>query len=135
MTVAESSEQIETPVLPELLKLCADAAQAAGTLLEQAKSSVYSLLGGAATTEAVDGEQTAAHGLAWLATYVVALRELHHWAERLDKDGRLSELEALILQCAFGEYLSQIWGGIPMSQNEIVRPDDMAIPEDATHSF
>ena len=61
-------------------------------------------------------------GLAWLATYVEALRQMLGWAERLESAGRLGELEALILQAAYGEYLAQIAGGIPMSQGEIRAP-------------
>jgi (2S)-methylsuccinyl-CoA dehydrogenase len=36
-------------------------------------------------------------------------------------------MEALILQIAFGEYLSQIHGGIPMSQGEIARVQDLGL--------
>src|SRR3546814_17052037 len=54
----------------------------------------------------------AAHGFAWLATYVAALRELPHWAERLQAAGQLGELERLMLQATYGEYLSQLTGGI-----------------------
>jgi (2S)-methylsuccinyl-CoA dehydrogenase len=43
-----------------------------------------------------------------------------------DGDGKFGEVEQLILQIAFGEYLWQIYGGIPMSQGEILRPQDMA---------
>jgi (2S)-methylsuccinyl-CoA dehydrogenase len=57
------------------------------------------------------------------------------WARRLEAAGRLGELEALICQAAFGEYLCQIGGGIALSQVEVVRPIDMLIPEDAIHAF
>ena len=68
---------------------------------------------------AMEQEQYAAHGYAWLATYVAGLRETLHWAERLDRAGQLRELERLILQAAFGEYLQQMLGGIPISQGGI----------------
>ena len=42
----------------------------------------------------------AAHGLAWLATYVEALRQAARWAGELDAEGRLGEIERLILRLA-----------------------------------
>ena len=72
---------------------------------------------------ALEADQFAAHGLAWVATYAEALRELAAWAARLDAAGRLGEIERLILQIGAGEYLAQLAGGIPMSQVEIARPD------------
>ena len=57
------------------------------------------------------------------------------WAERLEAAGRLGELETLILQAAYGEYLAQIAGGIPMSQGEIVRPGDMGVADGDLHAF
>ena len=52
------------------------------------------------------------------------------WAERLVKDDKFGEDEQLIHQIAFCEYLSQIHGGIPMSQNEILRPQDIGLSQD-----
>ncbi len=40
----------------------------------------------------------------------------------MEQQHRFGEMEALITQIAFGEYLNQIAGGIPMSQGEMVRP-------------
>jgi (2S)-methylsuccinyl-CoA dehydrogenase len=74
-----------------------------------------------------DREQRAAHGLAWLATYVEAIRQLSAYAERLSMDGHLSEIEELVIRIGFGEYLAQIFGGIPMSQSEIVRLADLGL--------
>jgi (2S)-methylsuccinyl-CoA dehydrogenase len=36
-------------------------------------------------------------------------------------------MEGLLLQIAFGEYLTQIRGGIPMSQGEMARLSDLGI--------
>ncbi len=74
-------------------------------------------------------EQNAAHGLSWLATYVQALTQMQAWAKRIDAEGRFGEIEALILQIGFGEYLAQIRGGIPMSQGEITRLSDLGVDE------
>jgi (2S)-methylsuccinyl-CoA dehydrogenase len=74
-----------------------------------------------------DREQRATHGLAWIATYVEALRQLAAYAERMAETGRLREMEELIVRIGFGEYLAQILGGIPMSQGEIVRLADVGL--------
>ena len=78
---------------------------------------------GTGDPEALNREQARAHGFAWAATYVRALHEMHGWATRLDAANRLGELESLLIQAAFGEYLAQLAGGLPMSQGEIFRPD------------
>ena len=65
------------------------------------------------------------HGLSWIATYAETLRQTLEWAKNLSADGKLTELEELILRVGFGEYLSQMRGGIPMSQGEIIRPENM----------
>src|SRR3974390_2631248 len=75
----------------------------------------------------LDREQRAAHGLAWVATYVEAVRQLGAYAERMAGMGMLGEIEMHIVHIGLGEYLAQIFGGIPMSQNEIVRPFDLGL--------
>ena len=79
----------------------------------------------------LDREQRAAHGLAWLATYVEALRQLAAYAQRLAENDALGETEELLLRIGSGEYLAQILGGIPMSQGEIVRPSDLGLTASA----
>ncbi|WP_458358896.1 acyl-CoA dehydrogenase family protein [Tabrizicola fusiformis] len=76
---------------------------------------------------ALETHQFAAHSLSWLATYTEALRQMQAWALRLEADGKFGEMEALLLQIAFGEYLNQIRGGIPMSQGEIARLQDLGL--------
>ncbi len=121
-----------SPLLDNLLDLTCDAAETAQAFLKQVTSSVHALCteDGVVKGPQVDKHQVAAHGLAWLATYVMGLREMHAWADRLQGEGRFGEMEQLILQAAFGEYLWQIYGGIPMTQNEIVRPQDMGLSQD-----
>jgi (2S)-methylsuccinyl-CoA dehydrogenase len=74
-----------------------------------------------------DREQRATHGLAWLATYVEAVRQLATYAERIGRLGKLSETEDLLVRIGLGEYLAQIFGGIPMSQGEVVRLTDLGV--------
>ncbi len=49
------------------------------------------------------------------------------WAGRIEAEGKFGEMEALLLQIGFGEYLAQIHGGIPMSQGEIARVPDIGV--------
>jgi (2S)-methylsuccinyl-CoA dehydrogenase len=72
-------------------------------------------------------EQRAAHGLAWLATYVEAIRQLVAYADRTLGADRLGEIEEHAVRIGLGEYLAQIFGGIPISQGEIVRPADLGL--------
>jgi (2S)-methylsuccinyl-CoA dehydrogenase len=71
--------------------------------------------------------QRATHGLAWLATYVEGIRQLAAFAESAHRAGSLSELKELLVEIGIGEFLSQIQGGIPMSQGEIMRPADLGL--------
>jgi (2S)-methylsuccinyl-CoA dehydrogenase len=90
---------------------------------------------GKISSKAVDREQRAAHGLAWYATYVEALRQMARWARALDGEGKFGEIEQLILQAAFGEYLAQLAGGIAMSQNEIARPYNLGLSNEVIGEF
>jgi (2S)-methylsuccinyl-CoA dehydrogenase len=80
---------------------------------------------GKTLADRLEAEQHAAHGFAWIATYSAALDQLVNWAERLADDDKLNDLEALILQLGFAEYINQLRGGLPMSQGEMVRPHDL----------
>ena len=82
---------------------------------------------GRPVARSLDREQRAAHGLAWLATYVEALRQLAAYAQRLVEAGMLGETEELLVRIGAGEFLAQILGGIPMSQGEIVRLSDLGL--------
>lgn len=116
-------------LLPDLLALTSAAVPPLGPFLDRARDTVRDAVTRESKLSAalLEEHQTAAHALAWLATYVYALHELQGWAERLQADGKFGEIEALILQIAFGEYLWQIHGGIPMSQGEIARLQDMGL--------
>jgi (2S)-methylsuccinyl-CoA dehydrogenase len=76
-------------------------------------------------------EQRRAHGLAWIATTIEALVQLERWGSRIASGGILSIGDVLILRIGFGEYLAQILGGLPMSQNELIRPRDLDATEAA----
>ncbi len=121
----------------DLLDLCARALTAADGLLTQARAAVAGRVcaDGKLESAKLDRDQFAAHGLAWLATYVEALRQMLAWARRLETTSQLGEMEKLILAAAFGEYLAQMAGGIALSQGEIARPGDMGLDESAVRAF
>ena len=83
--------------------------------------------GGDTMGRVFDREQRATHGLAWLATYVEALRQLVAYAQRMQAEGKYGEIEDLLVRIGIGEYLAQIFGGIPMSQGETVRLADLGL--------
>jgi (2S)-methylsuccinyl-CoA dehydrogenase len=105
---------------------------AAETVLRAARARVAERVApdGIIDPAALDREQIAAHGLAWMATYVEGLRQIRLWAVRLDAEGAFGTIEALILAVAFGDYLAQLAGGIAMAQGEIARPQDLGLSED-----
>ena len=92
-------------------------------LLEEAVAAVRQkvLVDGRISSAKLEQEQHAAHGLSWLATYVMALRELKAYGERLQSEDRYGAIEDYAIRIGAGEYAAQIFGGIPMSQGEIVR--------------
>ncbi len=120
-------------ILPDLLALTGAAVPPVEAVLEQAKTVVRARVEveGRVSAREVEKEQTATHGLAWLATYVESLRQMQKWAEKLQGEGKFGEIEQLIHQIAFGEYLMQIGGGIQMSQNEMVRLHDLGLGAEA----
>jgi len=119
-------------ILPDLLNLCAAAIPAVENIVGKAKSNLREIVSvdGRVNSKLVEENQFAAHSLSWFSTYLEALRQMHRWADGLEKDGKLGELEQLILQIAFGEYLWQIWGGIPMSQGEVARLQDLGLRQE-----
>ena len=118
-------------ILPDLLSLSAAALPAVEAVVEKARSSVRAMttVDGRISGKALEENQFAVHGLSWFSTYLASLQQMHNWATKLNDEGKFDELEQLILQVAFGEYLWQIWGGIPMSQGEVVRLQDLGLSQ------
>lgn len=116
-------------LLPDLLTLTAQAAPAAEAVCDIAKTKLRALVSdeGRVVNSLIEEHQTAAHGFAWVATYVESLRHMQNWAEALQASDRFGEVEQLIHQIAFGEYLCQLAGGIPMNQGEIFRLQDIGL--------
>jgi (2S)-methylsuccinyl-CoA dehydrogenase len=75
----------------------------------------------------VEQHQRALHGFAWIATTAEALTAMAGWAERGRDASRFGEIDILTLRVGFGEYLAQLIGAVPMSQNEYVRPHELGV--------
>jgi len=117
--------------LPTLLPLCGEALAAAEQLLHRARANLSRAVSpdGRVDADGLQSHQFAAHGLAWYATYVEALRQSLNWARRSEQTGELGELEVLLLQAGFAGYLADLTGGLAMSQGESVRPADLGLDE------
>src|SRR3974390_2460171 len=113
----------------DLVDLAREASAALDALLADAAAKVRErvIVDGRVAGRLFDREQRATHGLAWLAAYVEAVRQLAAYAERMAGEGALGEVEELLVRVGLGEYLAQVVGGIPMSQGEVVRPSDLGL--------
>ena len=110
-----------------------EAVAAAEALFADARRAVAArvTVGGRVIAAALDREQRATHGLAWLATYVEAVRQLAAYTQRLQATGAFGEIEELLVRIGAGEFMAQMLGGIPMSQGEIVRLADLGLSTSA----
>ena len=116
-------------LLGDLTALTGGAVATVDALYDEARAGVREIVsaGGRLSSAAIEREQHMVHGLAWLATYAETLRSLSAYAHRLESEDRLGEMEQLLVQIVFGEYLAQIAGGIPMNQQEFARLADFGI--------
>ena len=133
--MAMSGAEVADPApSAELAGTCISAAEA---VLARATDAVRAQVAphGVMDPDLLEREQHAVHGLAWLATYVEALRQIDAWALRLREHGKLGELERLIQRAATGEYLARIAGGIHMSQGEIARLHQLHLDAAAIGGF
>jgi len=115
--------------MDNIIAKCQEAQQTVDAYYNVAKLQVSKLVlvDGKISKDHLNQEQHAAHGLAWIATYKETLREMLNWAKNLESENRFTEYEKLILQIIFSEYLCQIKTGIPMSQLEAIRPQDLGL--------
>ena len=88
------------------------------------RAAAQTALAGRLAKKHIDADQRAAHGFAWIATSVAALEAVLDWAEA----GKgANPLDALVARLAFAETIGQLAGGLPMGQNELLRPSDLGI--------
>ena len=128
----DMTQMTTSAILPDLLALTRAAVPAVETVFERARNTVGEMVtkDGRVSGTLIESHQTAAHGLAWLATYQQSLQQMQRWADALEAEGKFGEMEQLLHQIAFGEYLWQIYGGIQMNQGEIIRLQDLGLSQD-----
>ena len=116
----------EAPSNLDTLALAESAVLAAQRYVEAVRVAVERRVvrNGRVDAPSLDKHQRAAHGLAWVATVTAALGATASWAARLKRAGELQHVDELVVAIGFGEYLGQLVGGLPMSQNEMLRPSD-----------
>ncbi len=131
MTAAETLTERGGLSPAKLIPLLEAAAEAATTLRDRAVVAVAAKVssGGKLDNAALEREQHAAHGLAWIATYVEALRQLASYARRIEGEGRFGEMENLLARIGAAELLAQLAGGVMMSQGEMVRLHELGVKE------
>lgn len=105
------------------------AADAARSFAEAARTRLAAHLAesGRVSAETAEREQRALHGLAWIATTAEAIIQAAAWAESSAR----APIDELTLRIGIGEYLHQLASGLPMSQNEIVRPGELGLEAEA----
>ena len=93
------------PAGQNLIAVLDDAVAAAEALFADARRAVAArvTVEGRPMARVFDREQRATHGLAWLATYVEAIRQLAAYAGRMIDTGNFGEIEDLVVRIGAGE--------------------------------
>ena len=101
------------PILTGLTGHLQNAVSAADSYKSAVHDRVTTVLAptGKVDRKAFSANQHLAHGYAWIVTYVETLRETANWASRLEADGQLGEIDALLAQILFSKYLADLVGG------------------------
>ncbi|MEM1036843.1 MAG: acyl-CoA dehydrogenase family protein [Pseudomonadota bacterium] len=122
----------ESKVLPGLMETLSEAVTALDAFKATTEARLSETLApnGKIDRAAFTANQHAAHGFAWIVTYVETLRETANWVTRLEAEGKLGDIDALLAQILFSEYCAQLLGGVPMNQGETVRPLDLDLTAD-----
>jgi (2S)-methylsuccinyl-CoA dehydrogenase len=127
---------VTNETIPEadgLIALCERGLALAEQLLGHARHAVAGVVvrDGRVDAKRMDAHQLAAHGFAWQATYVEAMRRTLIWVRDLRDANALTTVETSMLRLGFAEYLGQLTGGIPVSQTEMIRPGDVGVSAEA----
>ena len=115
------------------LPLARSAAEAATKFSDLVRDTLAAIVspGGKVDPALAEREQHRLHGYAWIATQAEALDALCNWADRARQADAFGDIERLVLDIGMGEYCAQIFGGVAMSQSEIVRPSDYGLQQEA----
>jgi len=135
--LAEKPADQESSRIPDLIPTLEAVAGAATAFSDACTKAAAAKLapGGKIDGAALEREQHAAHGLAWIATYAEALRQIASYAKRMEGEGRQGEMEALLAQVGAAEYAAQLHGGVMMSQGETVRAHELGVAEKDLAAF
>ena len=100
----------------QTLEQAKQALEATATYVAAVRAQVQSrvVVNGRAKSDLINQEQRAVHGYAWIDTTYEALKSVLDWAVSLQGQGNLQDVDVIALNVAFGEYLSQMVGGIPI---------------------
>lgn len=129
-----STDALSPEFRPAALARARALTQPLGRYLEHARQALRERVNGAngaIDPQRLDEEQRALHALAWTTTVGQAVLELGRWAQALHDRSAFGSAEALVLAIGQAEYMSQVVGGIVMSQSEIARPSDMGLEAQA----
>ena len=120
---------VSLPILENVLGLVKETIKPLETLNQKAIDRLRDLvtINGKISSSMIETHQSAAHGVAWLATYKESISQMVKWAESLSQEKKFGQSEQLLLQIGVSEYLGQIVGGIMMSQGEIFRLNDIGL--------
>lgn len=126
----EAFEQLRAE---RLVRTAIGAAAAAKQFVAAAKAALSQnvIKDGRISAAEFNRRQRAAHGFAWIATLSECLSATADWCERRGLSGGLDRLSECAIITAFSEYLGQLIGGVPMTQNEIVRPSELDLSQAA----
>ena len=118
--VIEGAQDLSTPLksLEELYR------RAELKVLERVRD------GDRVSSKKLDTHQLAAHGLAYLATELEAVRQLCHWLEALASRKRLTELERRLAGVYVGELVRCLPGGIDLGPCESIALQDLGLSDD-----
>ncbi len=124
--VATDSRALLAEVLPTI-----------DALLREATESVRAKVSenGKISAAKLEAEQRAAHGLAWVATYVESIRQLASYVDQMVEAGHYTTTDRLLVEIGAGEYLAQLFGGVPMNQGEFVRLADLGLSATAIAAY
>ncbi len=128
---------VTDPILNNCLNICKESLAGVDSLLKVIKANMLETLEPKVkvSNEEVERYQYISHGFSWYSTYVESLHQLLAWAEHLSDTGKLGKSESLILQIGFSEYLAQLRGGLQMSQNEFIRPNELGVSQERIINF
>ena len=115
--------------MTDWISLATTAAAAAEAYAEAARLAAAAKVAptGKVNAALLEAEQRLVHGFAWIGTTAAALSATAQWAAKSKAGSRYGRIEELTLCIGFGEYLQQLLNGVPMSQNETARPQELGL--------